>query len=82
MLWTRKLFRAPAESQMYIGDATIVQLKQCIVGSAGVRKGSELYAVQWMNQVRVQPGFRGGMRRPVQEQTRTRALVGKAADFP
>jgi hypothetical protein len=48
MLWTRKLFRATAESQVYIGDATIVQLKQCIVGSARVCKGSELYAVQWM----------------------------------
>jgi hypothetical protein len=33
---------------VHIGDAAIVQLKQCIVGSARVCKGRELYAVQWM----------------------------------
>jgi hypothetical protein len=48
MPWPRRLFSVSAPSEVYISDAAIVQFKQCIVGSARVSKGGELYAVQWM----------------------------------
>jgi len=37
-----------APSQVHIDNATVVKLKQCIVGTAGMRKGSELHTMQWM----------------------------------
>jgi hypothetical protein len=48
MPWPRRLFMASTPSQVYLGDASVFKLKQCIVYADRMCNGCQLHAVQWM----------------------------------
>jgi hypothetical protein len=48
MPWPRRLLSASAPSQVYLDDASVFELKQCIVCADRMCNGCQLYAMQWM----------------------------------